>query len=245
MPHAVYIYYINLRIIFHFVCSVSLSIMTKSVLLFLVTIGVGFVSATDMQSTATGIADVVHHAFSSSRSQAAKLSLCTDKQEEDILKDIPLICVKAATSLDTQKLGHFDPDTVVSFSGTFCKSECGNPLLLYFRKCINRGEIYAAFFTQLCAQNSKGDACYSSDVISALHSAAVVCGVREASKCCENLRSTIASIGCCANLLNAGGRLDVTTAIKSTCKFDVPGSCSPVEHLHPPLASLMGLLQCW
>lgn len=217
----------------------------KIVLLLLVTIGVGVVSASDLQSTATGIADVIHHAFSPSRPRETKLRKCTAWQEEDVLQHVPSTCVKAAVSLDTEKLGHFEPDTVASFGGSFCAPECGKPLMLYFRKCVNHGEIYAAFFTQLCSRNSEGDRCYSKNVIPALHSAAAACGASEASKCCESIRSTIARVGCCTHLLNAGGHLDITTAIRSTCKFDLPGICDPVEQLHPPLASLMGLLQCW
>lgn len=198
----------------------------KSATLFLViAIGIDFVAAADLQSSAIAIANAARHYPPTGSLVNRQQDTCTFDQLQEIFKDYPTECDQTASGLDPDALERLDPAEIARFGAIFCKPECGNPVVVYFRQCSGSvGENLAQFFIQFCAQNSDGDRCYSRSVVSDLNVLFTTCDAN-ASACCQSLESTTAKIGCCINLLNVGGLVDTTDIVGSDCSVNIPGNC--------------------
>lgn len=206
--------------------------MVKSVLLlFFAAIGVGVVSATDMRSSKFANADTVHHASSATLSRVARQSNCTVTEHLSHAANVPLSCYYNALNINIPKLLKFDPNEIASLSKTICTPACGNPLLKYIRRCWTNATIVNVLYTQFCALNIHGKRCYSGDVATALFNMAQICTSEKVKsstdECCTKIKQTIEDIGCCVNILDAGGRYKIIDPIlKGICGVNVPEICS-------------------
>lgn len=201
----------------------------KSAILFLVAIGIGLVAGADLQSSATAIANAALR-FSPAASRVTKQeNTCTTAEVDEISNNYPTSCRAAANRIDFEAVSNFEPDAVKSFGDIFCKPECGNPILVYFRRCFGiAGQYRAEFLIQLCAQNSDGVRCISSGVLPDVLGTNLACSkLSTSSDCCQFMESTIARVGCCVNLLNFGGAYNFTGLVDDFCSNinDVPGDC--------------------
>ena len=224
--------------------------MMMSVILFLAVTGIGIVAGADLRSSAIAIANAAHHLSpAASRVLTKQQDTCTADQVEEIFKDVPTECQVSASGLelDLDGLENFEPDAIESFGEIFCRPACGNPVVVFYRRCFGSvGDNLANFFIQLCAQNSNGDRCYSRSVVSDIRGTSISCSV-VAFACCQSLEPTITSVGCCINTLNVGGLTDTTGTIKSDCSNidNVPGNCGGSTiggAVVPTIGTLLGAL---
>ena len=200
----------------------------KNLVLFLLSVEIGFVAAVDVQSSATAIADIYRQDISLAGRQSTRQVQrnCTDEQIENFF---PPRCLAAAReSNGTGRIGELDPDALARFGATFCDPECGNPLLELYETCFDDsvGEQLSAFVIQLCAQNSQGRRCYSEDVATLIREMCVL-GIDDPCEaaCRSAVETTVAASGCCINNLDFGGATPVTFFL-ALCNVDIPGPCS-------------------
>ena len=199
----------------------------KSAVLFLVAIEVCVVAAADpdLRSLATAIADAVHPALSQNGRRMRRQDDCTDQQTAAFASKLPADC-------PIPTIGEFDAALFASLGSLCDRPECGNVIVEYFETCFGElGQNVGAFLIQLCAQNSNGERCYSSGVISSVDSTNTACKLTANGtlndSCCQSWETTVTDVDCCINLLNVGGLVNATGLIQDLIcpNITIPGPC--------------------
>lgn len=203
----------------------ALTTMGSATLLGLILVlAVVFATAAEVQSSTSAFADFARPFFPTEFDKLAQARVarqdsnqCVNQQE--VLNNLPMECIALNSSVP------MDPNELASYFETLCKPQCGNPLVEYLRGCTGN-VIIANYYIQLCGLNSNGDICHFSNVLSNIAAVGSVCLGSDISRCCQTVQSTITNIGCCINLLNAGGIHNNTDIIKMSCSIDLPDICS-------------------
>lgn len=206
----------------------------RSSILLTIAVLFGFVVMTD---AAFAIADVVQHVlFPQTGDRVTRRQLqpeCTDEQLQNLTVSFPQDCFPLGGNLDTTGVEQLEPMAVAKFAEIFCQPRCGNPLVAIYKECFdNSDRKISEFILQLCAENSQGNRCYSTEVTSAINAtfldsncSAEVVATSCSPRCRNVLQATTTAIECCINIVNVGGLFNVTSTIQESCGISIPGLC--------------------
>ena len=218
----------------------------KCAILFVVAVGVGSVVAVapDVLKASDAIADAFRRTLSAPSGARVTRQACTTSEMMAILGGYPEDCVAGLESLNATALMNygpqFDPSVSTSFGELFCQPRCGNPLVEFYNKCFGVGDLggyLANYFVELCAEYND-NRCYNAVVTTSLNNVFIVCSANSTatnstnslslcpSGCQSALQTSIQESGCCVNILNFGGLINITGIIfEDICSVDVPGNC--------------------
>lgn len=98
---------------------------------------------------------------------------------------------------------------------------------------------------QFCGINSQGKSCYSADVVNSIRAGFELCETDPSSCTCSNVQDGIDSVGCCINVVDDGGAVNITGVLQEFCNnLNIPKPCekSSLSGAMAPTVHNMGAL---
>ena len=234
--------------------------MMKFVTVLLLVAAVGFTAAAEVKiqqrlPAVVGIANSFRSYVFLSQTGAQTTRQAQPSCTQNILDVVPQDCINGATAVNDELLEKLDPATFKALGDVICQPRCGDPYIEYSRNCLGGqgGQQIIDGFVQFCGINSQGKSCYSEDVISALRVPGFGSCKTDPSSCnCPTIQAGIDSVGCCINIVDGGGILDITGMLQEVCSsLNIPEPCvesslsgavAPIVHMGALFGTLVVLL---